>query len=221
MNLKRMIFSFVLTFNVTAYAQILENTFADGDNVIIGQKNKKNVEFVFSKENAQNPYCVLPFKLEKGKIILPEEHPARCKYISESDKKLSINLDKQFDENKFDGVFLFQAKDAQKLYTCFRNYEKDQNLGYGYYNAEQATQMLNQFCKGNLGEIHTLALKKKRKIKNKSVNELYAKHIDASDRSDSKEDSDLFPLSPYGSGMGGMGMGLGGGLQFGSGGFGY
>lgn len=206
MQFKQFIMTFSLLFSLAGQAQILNNTFADGENVIIGQKKKENVEFNFSKGNDLTQYCVLPFKYNKGVIELPKDKnsnqiPAQCKYVTEADKKLSLNLESQYEGEKFDGVFMFNAQYASILYSCFNT---NLQLGQGYGLTPE--QLINA-CGNTLGNVHVMAFNKKRKL-NKSTKEIFAKHVNNSSRFETKEDN--YGYSPYAPSSMGLSTGFGG-----------
>lgn len=184
----------VLGFSLSGFTQILNNTFSDGDNIIIAQKSKQGVNFNFSRGNTMIPYCFIPFNYKKGIINLPQdkngnEIGAVCKYISETEKKMTLDLEKHYETKKYDGVFFFSEKQSQSFFTCFKSKAELGRISETRCNDCQDLSHIRNQCIGNLSKVHTVALRKKKKL-NKSTEEMFIDHINNSDRSNVEEGGD-------------------------------
>jgi hypothetical protein len=188
MKFQQLVFLMTFLFSAASYGQIIENTFADGDNVIIAKKHKKKINFNFSNANGTQAYCFMPFTYKSGSISLPKDKNGNslhvtCKYITASDKKLSVDLKDHFNSRKFDGMFLFNSKQTNKFMTCFRDTEEMDRIADTNDSESPVTiEYIRNRCLGQLNDIHVVALKKKKKL-NKSTQELLISHMDNSSRS--------------------------------------
>jgi len=178
----------VLGFSISGFTQVLNNTFSDGDNIIITQKSKHGVNFNFSRTNTIIPYCFIPFNYKKGSINLPQDKNgnqigAVCKYISETEKRMTLNLEEHYETKKYDGVFFFSESQSQSFFKCFKRKTELERISNIDCSDCQDLNYIKKQCIGNLSKVHNVALRKKKKL-NKSTQELMLSHINSSERND-------------------------------------
>lgn len=191
MKVRTLLLGLTLVLSFSSYAQILENTIVNHGNLIVTEQNKGKVKLHFSESNTVSSYCLIPFKYKNGGIELPKDRngntaPASCSYVSESNKSLSFDPQSKFENQKYDGVFLFNQSEISEFYSCF----DDLDIGQGYNQ--------NQNCLDKLKDIHSIALRKKRRL-NVSSQELYMSHVNHTARNMRKEI--VAPYSPSNLGL--------------------
>jgi hypothetical protein len=192
MKIKHLLLIGALLFSsLASYGQILENTIVNHGNLIIAEKVKGKVNLNFSQGDSVAPYCLIPYNYKRGAIILPKDRngnvaPASCKYVTESNKKVEFDPKDQFENRKYDGVFLFSKKDMTAFNACLGGVEHE----FGY--------TINDYCFKSLKNIHSIALRKKRRL-NVSSKELYMANVSNSARETRKETS--VPYSPQNIGL--------------------
>jgi hypothetical protein len=184
MKIKHFIFGLTLISSFSGYGQILENSIVNHGNLIVTEQKEGQVKLNFAEGNMTSPYCLIPFNYKNGGIILPKDRngntaPASCSYVPDTNKQLTFDPQAQFENRKYDGVFLFNKTEMPVFLSCFDNL--DIGMGYGQ----------TQNCIDKLKNIHSIALRKKRKL-NVSSEELYFSHVDHSARHMRKE-----VISPY------------------------
>lgn len=194
MRVKHFIYGLVLVSSFSSYAQLLENSIVNHGNLIVTEQDKGIVKLNFSESNSTSPYCLIPFKYKNGGVILPKDRngntaPPSCSDVTESNKQLTFDPQTLYEHRKYDGVFLFNKTEVSDFYSCFDGLD----IGQGYNQ--------NQNCLVKLKNIHSIALRKKRKL-NVSSEKLYFSHIDHSARHMQKE-----LVAPYSTGSMGMSFG--------------
>jgi hypothetical protein len=184
MKIKHFIIGLALVSSFSGYAQILENTIINHGNLIVTEKKDGVVKLNFSESNETSPYCLIPFNYKNGGIVLPKDRngntaPASCTFVSGSSKQLTFDPQAQFENRKYDGVFLFNKTETLEFSSCFDSL--DIGMGYGQ----------TQNCLEKIKNIHSIALRKERKL-NVSSEKLYLSNLNHSARHMKKE-----VISPY------------------------
>ena len=170
----------------TLMAQVLNNTYAKDNGVVIAQKSKRGATFTFSEANSSIPYCFMPFNYKSGSVELPidkngNQISAKCKFITDSEKNVNLDLKAGYESKKYDGVFFFSQSEMSKVSKCFQSKEVLEDIENTSCNDCQDLSQIRRQCINELKQVHILALRKKKKL-NISTEDLMVKHINNSER---------------------------------------